>query len=173
MRVGFFPILLIAFFAPWLLHIFLGAKWQEVGIFSQIIAPWVAINFVFSPLSSVFSVLERQRAGLIFEIVHLPLRIISLFFGAKTGNVLIAVMFLTIVNAGIYFLKLVYLYLVTENSIASFLRDFVREVSFAILLCIFPVLSLQMSLGTVVIILVVLLSVVYYSKQLLSMLGQT
>lgn len=173
MRIGFFPILLIAFFAPWLLDIFLGAKWQEAGMFSQIIAPWVAINFVFSPLSSVFSVLERQRAGLIFEIVHLPLKIISLFLGAKTGNVLIAVMFLTIVNAGIYFLKLGYLYLVTGNSIASFLLDFTREVSFAILLCIFPVLSLQMPLGTIVIILVIFLSVVYYSKQLLNMLHKT
>ena len=170
MRISFFPILLIAFFAPWLLRMFLGVKWQAAGTFAQIIAPWVAINFVFSPLSSIFSVLERQRAGLIFEIVHLPLRIIALFLGARINNVVIAIIFLTIVNSGIYLIKLGYLYLATGNSIVSFLRDFTKEASFAILLCILPVLGLQMSLGVVAIVFAVLLPVVYYLRQLFNML---
>jgi len=170
MRIGFFPIIFIAFFAPQFLHFFLGEKWQAAGIFAQIMAPWIAISFVFSPLSSIFSVLERQRAGLLFEIVHLPLRFAALFLGAKTGNAWIAVMFLTIVNFGIYFLKLGYLYFTTGNNFSFFFQDFAKEASFAILLCVLPITSIWMSLGTVAVTIAIIFSAGLYSKQLLSLL---
>lgn len=165
MRLGFFPILLLSFFAPQLLSFFLGAKWQQSGTFAQIIAPWVAINFVYSPLSHLFSILEKQRMGLFFEMIHLPLKISALYVGYKIGNAFACITLLMLVNFVIYFLKINYICNVVTHNAHFSTRLFLKEGCFALALLILPILAFYTNSNILFLILSLTFSMYIYIRK--------
>lgn len=64
----------------------LGRQWAEAGIYVQILAPWILFLFISSPLSSLFSVLERQEVALIVHLSILLTRFLSLLVGVLTKD---------------------------------------------------------------------------------------
>jgi len=165
MRLGFFPILSLSFFAPQLLSVFLGARWEQAGTFAQIIAPWVAINFVYSPLSHLFSVLEKQRMGLFFEMFHLPLKIGALYVGYKTGNPFACIALLMLVNFGMYLLKIIYICDEGCNNSHFAIRLFLKECSFAFALLVLPIIVSYTKSNVIFLILSLVVSLYYYIKK--------
>lgn len=162
MRVGFFPILMASFLAPHLFPFILGEQWLQAGIFARIISPWIAINFVYSPLSHSFSIMERQDIGLLFETMHFPLRIVALYLGSNLGNVKISLYFLTIANCCIYFVKLAYLNKISGSSIFCLFKCLFFEAFLAFVL-IFPTLmSIKLESRHYFIILTLLASIFLY-----------
>jgi len=139
MKIGIYPILFLSFSAPQIFVWLLSDQWAQAGVFVRIISPWVAINFIYSPLSHVFSILERQGTALLFEFLHLPLRVAALFFGAMFGNAETSLACLTVVNFLFYFLKLSYLNHSVGNNFKILLKDFVLELSLALVLLSLPV----------------------------------
>lgn len=85
--VGSFPMVLIAVLGPDLFSLIFGKQWHDAGIYAQILVPWTMIVFISSPLSSLNSILEKQAVGLLYNIVQLITRIISLVVGGITGNI--------------------------------------------------------------------------------------
>ena len=79
--LGLFPLLVLGLIGPEAFVVVFGARWAEAGVYVQIISVWQFFVFVVSPLSTLFSVLERQGAGLIFNIVLLASRVLSLIIG--------------------------------------------------------------------------------------------
>lgn len=171
MRLGFFPILSLSFFAPQLLSVFLGARWEQAGTFAQIIAPWVAINFVYSPLSHLFSVLEKQRMGLFFEMFHLPLKIGALYVGYKIGNPFACIALLMLVNFWMYFLKINYICDVGSNNSHFSPRLFFKEGCFALALLILPIMAYFTNSNVLLLILSVTISIYFYIKKTLDILA--
>lgn len=80
-RTGLFPILAIGLMAPSLFTTILGYKWAEAGKITQILSPWVALNFVYSPLSMVFIIMMQQKYAFIYVSSYTVLRILSLYIG--------------------------------------------------------------------------------------------
>jgi O-antigen/teichoic acid export membrane protein len=89
-QIGMPPMFVLLIAGPELFSLVFGAQWREAGIFARWLAPWLYLVFVTSPLSSLFSVLERQAAGLLFQGVLLAVRVTAIVAGARVGNVLIA-----------------------------------------------------------------------------------
>lgn len=147
MRIGFFPIMLASFLAPHLFSWLLGEQWTQAGVFARIISPWIAINFVYSPLSHVFSILERQNIGLLFEFLHLPLRILALYIGARLGNEETSLFLFTLVNCAVYLLKMVYLNTISGNFLYTLVKDILIESLWTAVLLAPPLLSLSLELG--------------------------
>ncbi len=58
------PIVAIAMLGPLLFETVFGSQWYEAGVYSQILAPWMLMGLIVSPISTVF--LVRQRAGVLF-----------------------------------------------------------------------------------------------------------
>ena len=84
-RTGLYPVLLCSLFAPDIFDITLGSQWREAGYFASIIAPWVSINFIYSPMSILFTTLMIQRTALVFTSVYTVTRIGSVaFFGGES-----------------------------------------------------------------------------------------
>jgi O-antigen/teichoic acid export membrane protein len=99
-RTGFFPVCLLAFFAPHLFSLFLGKPWLNAGYFAMVIAPSVAFAFAYSPMSALFSILGLQRVMLLFESSQFFLRLLAFWLGAKLGGPLLSAALFW----GVYFL---------------------------------------------------------------------
>ncbi|WP_026304841.1 lipopolysaccharide biosynthesis protein [Thioalkalivibrio sp. AKL8] len=76
-----------------------GADWRQAGEFAQWMAPWVYLVFVTSPLSTLFSVMEKQAQGMFFQGVLLAVRVGALVIGGLLGDLILAVALFTIGSA--------------------------------------------------------------------------
>ena len=76
---GVGPILLLSMLAPALFPVALGGKWAEAGKFAMLISPWVALNFVYSPLSMIYVIMMLQRPAFVFLSLYTIARIASIY----------------------------------------------------------------------------------------------
>ena len=62
------PLFVVAFFAtPWVFDWILGSAYEFSGIIAQILIPWIAFNFISSPISSFPQVLGKQKQFLLIS----------------------------------------------------------------------------------------------------------
>jgi len=90
------PMFLIVYFFSVDIFIFVfGENWKLAGESASVMAPWLFINFISSPLSTLFIVLNRQEVMLMFSIVFMavPLAIIFIFKNSSFIDVLSMVTF--------------------------------------------------------------------------------
>ena len=85
-----------------LFRLFFGTRWQEAGVYSQILSVWLFFWFVSSPLSTVFVVLEEQRLELKFQIANIVTRFFALLTGGLLGNARLAIALFAICGVGVY-----------------------------------------------------------------------
>jgi len=88
--MSLFPMILLSIIGQDLFVVFLGATWAEAGIYTQILSPWMFFLFISSPLSTLYSVLEKQELGLIFNGGLFLSRLIVLTLGGHLANPRIA-----------------------------------------------------------------------------------
>ena len=84
---GIFPILLITLIGEDIFVVVFGARWAEAGVYMQILGLWIFFQFISSPISTLFAVLEKQHYGLFFNGILFGTRVASLIFGGITGDV--------------------------------------------------------------------------------------
>ncbi len=85
--LGIFPILLLTLIGKDLFIVAFGARWAEAGVYMQILGLWIFFQFISSPISTLFAVLEKQHYGLLFNSVLFVTRAASLIVGGMTGDV--------------------------------------------------------------------------------------
>jgi len=85
--LGIFPILLLTLIGEDLFVVVFGARWAEAGVYMQILGLWIFFQFISSPISTLFAVLEKQNYGLFFNGVLFGTRAVSLIVGGMTGDV--------------------------------------------------------------------------------------
>lgn len=78
-RIGLPPSILIAIAGPEIFTLFFGQPWQVAGEYSRWLIIGIFPGFVASPLSSVFTITEKQQIGLILQMI--------LFIGRTSGIV--------------------------------------------------------------------------------------
>jgi len=81
-----FPMIAVGMLGPLLYTRVFGSAWHEAGVYAQILAPWMLIILVASPISTVFLIRQRARTLLIYNIVLLIGRIGALVVGARLGG---------------------------------------------------------------------------------------
>ena len=88
------PFLVIYFFGAPLFAFVFGAEWRFSGELSEIMAPWLMLNFIVSPLSTIPLVFDKQKAYLIIGLIGSLLQIlgfvlIPVALGHQESNVVI------------------------------------------------------------------------------------
>jgi O-antigen/teichoic acid export membrane protein len=86
-KLGMFPLLLLTFVGSDLFALVFGARWSEAGYYAQILSVWTFFWFISSPLSLLFTVLERQEFSLAINVAILLTRWASLTVGGALHNV--------------------------------------------------------------------------------------
>lgn len=93
------PFIVIAFlFGPDLFALVFGDAWRQSGEFAKWLSPWIILTFVYSPLSSVFSVLKLEQVVMKLQLTLLVLRLIVLGVGVFWGDLLVTVILFGVLN---------------------------------------------------------------------------
>ena len=100
--IGLPPALAVVIVGPQLFDFVFGGQWRQAGEFARWMAPWLFLVFLTSPLSTLFSVLERQAEEMAFQGTLLGARTLALLGGAAIGDELVAVACYALVNAAGY-----------------------------------------------------------------------
>jgi O-antigen/teichoic acid export membrane protein len=137
-QIGLPIALLIMMLGPELFGIIFGETWRQSGEFARWMALWLYLVFVSSPITSITSVMERQKQGLVFHLLLLMFRIIALYIGIRTDDLMITIIILAVVNTIWRLVFLLWLYVISGNSINSFISDSVVALTKA-LICVAPV----------------------------------
>jgi len=87
---GYSRILILMIIGEELFALVLGAQWATAGEYTRILAPWLLLVFIASPLSTIFSVLERQTVDFAFNLLILFSRVAVLYIGGVYGSPVIA-----------------------------------------------------------------------------------
>ena len=73
----FIPLFIISFY----LEFIFGNDWNEVGIQVRILIPWLFIGYLNSPISSLSTILNKQKTILILNILFLVARFLAINLG--------------------------------------------------------------------------------------------
>ncbi|MCW3814986.1 oligosaccharide flippase family protein [Micromonospora sp. DR5-3] len=72
---------LVMLLGPDLYAMFFGEQWRAAGLISAVLAPWLAVSFVSSPLSSLMTVKKQLTRLLLLSVVEAALRLGALAAG--------------------------------------------------------------------------------------------
>lgn len=88
--LGLAPFLVLFLIGQEAFTVIFGAQWGEAGLYVQILTPWMFASFFTTPVSTLYSVLERQRDSLVLNLAVIGPRIGSLVLGGNAGEPLLA-----------------------------------------------------------------------------------
>ncbi|GAB5521837.1 MAG: lipopolysaccharide biosynthesis protein [Rhodothermales bacterium] len=91
--LGLFPTLAVVIAGPDLFAFVFSEPWRPAGEFARVLAPWLFLASVASPLTRLFDVLERQRLDLASSVVMLVVigsGLSAVYFTDDTMMVLLA-----------------------------------------------------------------------------------
>jgi lipopolysaccharide exporter len=75
-RIGLTPFTILIFAAPWIFSWLLSEEYTTTGYMAQILVPFYFISFMNNPATALFTMLNRQKAGAIYQIALLIGRIV-------------------------------------------------------------------------------------------------
>jgi O-antigen/teichoic acid export membrane protein len=100
----------IAVFGEELFGFVFGQAWIEAGTFATLISPWLLFNFVGSPLTMIFSVLEKQRQMFFWIGSMFVARVLSIVIGLYIyGDVFHTIVLFSASGTVFYFFMNMYL----------------------------------------------------------------
>lgn len=73
---GVIPILLVSIFIPNIFTLIFGSNWDGAGYYGIILIPWIVMQFMASPISSVMYINNKQKKFLAITVVGMFLRVI-------------------------------------------------------------------------------------------------
>jgi len=107
--IGIFPFVIFVILAQDLFTFIFGANWLTAGTYAMILAPWIFAVFIISPISSLFGVLDKQRAFFFFEILTLCAWTLLFYIGGTFGDPVIVLTLFSIGGVFIWGAKSAYL----------------------------------------------------------------
>lgn len=123
-KIGALPILLLAMTGKELFIVIFGQSWAEAGVYAQILAPWIFLVFLTSPISTVFSILEKQGNFLLFNIFLFLTRAGALIAGGASGDARIALILFSAVGVIDYAVLGLWIFYKVGVPVAGILKNF-------------------------------------------------
>lgn len=164
------PAFILLLAGPDLFGLVFGADWRQAGEFAQWMAPWVYLVFVTSPLSTLFSVMEKEAQLMVFQGGLVVVRIGALVIGGIQGDLILAVLLFTVGSAVCYAGFLVWLTHASGNRLIQAWRPSATAALYAALLvaplAVYYRLGAAWGFGLVAALITVLASAVYYGQML-------
>ena len=131
------PFLVLGIVGGDLFALVFGSEWYESGVYVQILCVWTMIWFVVSPLTLLFSTLELQKQGLIYNIFNLITRLLSLVIGGISGSVYLCLLLFMISGVLVYGVTGCYLLAKSESSLKRMILVVREPILISLLLVVF------------------------------------
>lgn len=143
LRLGVFPFLFLMYVAKPLFGFAFGISWEVAGVYASYMAPYVLMQFVASPLSTVFFVLKKQRLLISFQMIMLFSRGLSLWIGSLLGGIYCPILIFGAMSFCIYFVYLLLIFQVVNINKIVCLSLVIKEIRLSILYML-PIVVLGM-----------------------------
>ncbi len=116
--VGLVPLFILLLFGPDLFTLVFGSQWHQAGVYARILSVMVYFHFIITPVGRILEILEKQREGLILNIIRLVM-ILAVFGAVKSMQIssFNAIVLYSISNSITYLLLLVLVYIVLSKEI--------------------------------------------------------
>ncbi|MBM3237334.1 hypothetical protein FJZ31_13660 [Candidatus Poribacteria bacterium] len=165
-QIGVFPMIALGFFGSILFGFLFGQKWIEAGVYTQILSGYLIFQFASSPLSTVFSIFQRQGTLLVWNVGFISSKLLGLLLGAKTGRPRVALVAYSIVSVIAYSFLLGWILRNNDVSLRWGAKMLLKYVSLSCLLLL-PVGCLAWAWGNIFIVLASLgLATIIYAYSL-------
>ena len=162
LRLGLTPVIILGIAAPVLFAFVFGDQWAEAGHYARWLSVWLLFVFVSYGLTPVILVLERQKAGMWFQVFLAIGRIGSLVVGGLIGDALLAVALFGVVSGLLWAFYLAWLLIVSgvsaSNAAKSFYKSLFVSLPYVVPVAACIILSVP-SMVTVGVVLICVLSV--------------
>ncbi len=100
--MGFIPFLLIFLFGPWMFSLFLGAQWEQAGVYSRIFALMFYLRFVNSPLSYILYIANKQQFDIIGVLAYNIVTVLVFWIGFTYFTTLTVLVMYTLAFSFVY-----------------------------------------------------------------------
>lgn len=94
--LGIVPFVVLMFFMPDVFAFVFSDKYYHAGEISRILLPWLFLNLLMSPVSTITLVFNRQKQALLIAISDLTIRISAIVIGGIYGSSNLAFMLMSI-----------------------------------------------------------------------------
>lgn len=132
------PIMLVLLIdAPRLFAFVFGANWEEAGQLARWMIPWLAVNFVASPLSTLFAILDKQKQGMFFQGAMLLLRMLAIFIGYQYNNIILTVILFSLVSMLCWIGFLIWVAVLAKSQLYQMVKPLIKSFFLAII-CTLP-----------------------------------
>jgi len=125
-RVGLLPILILMVTGRELFAVVLGNQWAMAGVYAQILALFAFFRFLSSPLTHIFSIVEKQENSLKFNVINLIIRIIALLIGGIMKNPIITLFLFAVTGVISYGWLLIWLGKDADVKVGLLLKEFIK-----------------------------------------------
>jgi len=146
--IGIFPFVIFVILAEDLFAFVFGAEWLTAGTYAMFLAPWIFTVFIFSPVSSLFGVLEKQRSYLSFEILTLLAWAAIFYVGGASGDPIATLTLFSIGGTLIWGSKATYLVKISgagyRDSASSLIRHLLLSIVISLPLIVGRLLDLPL-----------------------------
>ena len=161
--IGVFPMIAFMIISEDLFSFFLGNNWYTAGIYAKILAPWIFVRFIYSPISSVFDILEKQNVELYFNIMIIFSISVALYIGGSYGNPISALILLSGVGVLLWSSANFYILKLSEIQYINEIKIFIKYICIAILVSV-PLIVVKYLYVSIYSILIVLgvITIIYY-----------
>jgi O-antigen/teichoic acid export membrane protein len=109
--LGILPFGLLAVFGPDVFSLLYGENWRTAGEFAQWISLWLFMLLASRPAIATIPVLGLQAQLLIHELFSIFVRIGAIYLGVVEQSPIHSIIYLSISNAVLYGLLIVYVYI--------------------------------------------------------------
>jgi O-antigen/teichoic acid export membrane protein len=130
--LSIFPFLLLVFIGKDFFVIVFGIRWAEAGVYTQILSLSILFSFIASPISTLFSVLEKQGSGLFFNVIFFFTRTIAIIAGGLIGDDRIALGLFAVAGVACYSLLYFWLFACVGLSLKKPLYYFAKYTLYCI-----------------------------------------
>lgn len=88
--------ILLMIFGKYIFTIVFGPQWKLAGIYTQILSPWAVVWFVSSPISAIYTIMQKQNVSFITSSLNLITRFLSLWLGKYIGSDVLGIVLFSI-----------------------------------------------------------------------------
>ena len=163
-KISLFPLLLLTFIGKDLFVFLFGPLWGEAGYFIQILSVFAVSLFITSPLSSILSILGKQKIGFVLSSISLVLRFSSIYIGGILGDAALAILLFSLSGmvgygcSGIFFMHLAGVKV--QKTLKIIMKNFIVFLPAGIIMLLAKIMNVDSSIA---IILAALLLLVYFA----------
>lgn len=129
------PVFIVfAVISPSLFLFVFGESWVAAGEMARWLSPWFALVFILSPFIVVFEILERQRLGLLFQLIVVILRVASIVLGYLFNSFMLTIQLLSISGVACLLAFNFWVCLATGTDLKGVLKAYICSVLYGIII---------------------------------------